>query len=112
MPHPSSRFTLASLVALLGVAVVVLAVMVLAGRPADSQAGPAAKVDIVYLFVTGEGPSAKAWFRDAPSTGMAVQDALDRFAKDGYRAKLVTDELRSTADAVAFVILLERTNER
>ena len=110
MPQNPSRFTLASLVALLGAAVVVLAVMVVAGRPPESRAGPGAKVDIAYLFVTGEGPSAKAWFKDAPSTGMPVQDALDRFAKDGYRAKLITDELRSTADAVAFVILLERQN--
>ncbi len=110
MPHPSPRFTLASLVALLAVAVVVLAVMVVAGNPSSSQAESSAKVDIVYLFVTGEGPSSKAWFKDAPSTGLPVQDALDRFAKDGYRAKMITDELRSTADAVAFVILLERVN--
>ena len=108
MPHPSSRFTLASLVALLGIAVVVLALVVVAGRPADTEAAPTGKVDIVYLFVTGEGPSAKAWFKDAPSTGMNIQDALDRFAKEGYRARLVTDELRATADDVAFVILLER----
>ncbi len=110
MPHPSSRFTLTSLVFLLGIAVLVLAIMVVAGDPRSTQAEPAAKVDIVYLFVTGEGPSAKAWFKDAPSTGLAVQDALDSFAKQGYHAKLITDELRSTADAVAFVILLERKN--
>ena len=110
MPHASSRFTLASLVALLGVAVVVLAVMVVAGRLPHTSAEPRAKADIAYLFVTGEGPSAKAWFKDAPSTGLPVQDALDRFAKEGYRTKLVADDLRSTADAVAFVILLERGN--
>lgn len=109
MPQPSSRFTLASLVALLGIAVVVLAVTVVVGTPSSSQAEPESKIDIVYLFVTGEGPSAKAWFKDAPSTGLPVQDALDRFSKEGYHAKLITDELRSTADAVAFVILLERS---
>ena len=110
MPHAAPRLTLPSLVGLLAVAVLVLAVMVVAGNPASTQAEPSAKVDIVYLFVTGEGPSAKAWFKDAPSTGLPVQDALDRFAKEGYHAKLITDELRSTADAVAFVILLERKN--
>ncbi|MDJ0523601.1 MAG: hypothetical protein QNJ90_16140 [Planctomycetota bacterium] len=110
MSQPTTSPTFRSLLALLGVLVVALALLLVAGNHATSEAAPDGKVDIVYLFVTGEGPSAKAWFKDAPSTGLAVQDALDRFAKQGYHAKLITDELRSTADAVAFVILLERSH--
>jgi len=108
MPHSPVRIPHASLVAALAVAVLVLAVLVLRGPVATSEAAPAQSVDVAYLFVTGEGPSAKAWFKDAPSTGVPVQDALDRFTKLGYVAKLITNELRSTSDSVAFAILLER----
>ncbi len=108
MPHTSTFLARNSVTAILAIAVVVLAVVAIGGSPSISHADAKGTVDIAYLFVTGEGPSAKAWFKDAPSTGLGVQDALDRFAKLGYRAKHVTDELRSTSDAVAFVILLER----
>ncbi len=110
MPHTSAFLARNSVTAILAIAVVVLAVVALGGNPSVSHAAEKGTVDIVYLFVTGEGPSAKAWFKDAPSTGMNIQDALDRFAKEGFHAKLITDELRSAADAVAFVIILERTN--
>ncbi len=109
MSHPASRLPHLSLVLVLAVAVLVLGTLALRGPLPVSEAAPTSPaVDVAYLFVTGEGPSAKAWFRDAPSTGLPVQDALDRFTKQGYVAKLVTNELRSTSDSVAFAILLER----
>ena len=40
---------------------------------------------IAYLHVTGQGPSAKAWYDGGPPTGSQVQAALDRFASQGYR---------------------------
>jgi hypothetical protein len=78
---------------------------------------------IVYLFVTGKGPVAKAWYDGGPPTGVQVQSALDRFAAEGFRtAALVASG--TTADvrvgttaapsatteerASDYVILLER----
>ena len=65
-------------------------------------------VDIIYLHVSGEGPNAKAWYDGAPSPGVPVQDALDSFAKQGYKVARMTDNLRVTADLSAFVLLLQR----
>ena len=74
-------------------------------RPAEASAG---KVDIIYLSVTSEGPTAKAWYDGAPSPGVPVQDALDKFGKEGYRVVAVTEDLRSTIESTAFVVLLQR----
>ena len=38
-----------------------------------------------FVSISGEGSSTKAWFEGAPPTGTRVQEALDRFAKEGYR---------------------------
>jgi hypothetical protein len=38
-----------------------------------------------FISISGEGSSTKAWFEGAPPTGTRVQEALDRFAKEGYR---------------------------
>lgn len=92
----------------LWLALAVLAAVVLTGRHEVSQADADAKVDIAYVFVSNEGPTAKAWYDGAPSPGVPVQDALDTFAKKGYRVARVTENLRATADQTAFVVLLQR----
>jgi hypothetical protein len=53
------------------------------GRGA-SAADPAPAHRIVYLFVSGKGPQAKAWFDGGPPQGLQVQAALDTFARDGF----------------------------
>jgi hypothetical protein len=105
MPTLLTRLLGGGLVAVLVVAVVLLG---LPGSPPESSAEPSKTVDIRYIYVTGEGATAKAWFDGAPSPGISVQDALDKFGEQGYRVAMVTDNLRSTEDNVAFTILLQR----
>jgi len=105
MPSPIARFLGGGLIAGLVIALVLLG---LPGTPRESTAGPEQGVDIRYIYVTGEGATAKAWYDGAPSPGVSVQDALDKFGKEGYRVARLTDNLRSTEDNVAFTILLER----
>ena len=92
---------------LVGLAMVVVALIVLTGRQQPSLAATP-KVDIVYISVTEEGPSARAWFDGAPSPGVPVQDALNRFAKQGYQVAAVSEDLRNEINS--FVILLQRVN--
>lgn len=61
--------------------------LVLRERP--SAASPGDVKHAVFLHVSGEGPSAKAWYRGAPPTGVPVQDALDTFSEQGYRVVAV-----------------------
>ena len=91
--------------------VIALVVSGLPGSPRESVADPEKGVSIAYIYVTGEGSTAKAWYDGVPSPGVAVQSALDRYAKQGYRVARITDNLRSTADDVAFTILLERVEK-
>lgn len=88
--------------------VIALVVAGLPGTPRESAAAPTGAVSIAYIYVTGEGATAKAWYDGVPSPGVPIQNALDRYAKQGYRVARITDNLRSTADDVAFTILLER----
>lgn len=37
-----------------------------------------------FIALSGEGSTTKAWFDGAPPTGTRVQEALDRFAKEGF----------------------------
>ena len=88
-------------------AVVALVITGLPGSPRESTAA-GDPVQIAYIYVTGEGASAKAWYDGVPSPGVPVQSALDKYAKEGFRVARITDNLRSTADDVAFTILLEK----
>jgi len=99
----------ASHIAVAGTALLVLGAILLAGRQQIGHASTP-KIDIVYVSVTGEGPAARAWYDGAPSPGLPVQEALSRFAKQGYKVAETTVDLRSTVevDAAAFVILLQR----
>jgi hypothetical protein len=94
--------------ALVSLALVALALIVLAGRQDPSLAAEDGKVDILYLSVTNEGPTAKAWYEGAPSAGVPVQEALTKFGREGYKVVAVTEDLRSSLDATAIVVLLQR----
>jgi hypothetical protein len=78
---------------------------------------------IVFLNITGEGPTAKAWYRGAPPAGVAVQDALDKFSSEGYHVANVSPSQRPIITTIAsgsgsvtdrseveqfFIVLLER----
>ena len=65
-----------TLCALVAVALVALT---RTGKAADEPYG------LRYIALSGEGSATKAWFDGAPPTGTRVQEALDRFAKEGYR---------------------------
>ncbi len=109
--HPRSRESRrprASHSVFLGIAVLVLALVLVAGRQQESHAA-GGKVDIVYISVVDEGPTARAWYDGAPSPGVPVQDALNKFAKEGYKVAEITLEVRrEAAESSGFVILLQR----
>lgn len=93
------------------------------GRGA-SAADPAPPHRIVYVFISGKGPQAKAWFDGGPPQGVQVQAALDTFARDGFRYVAIsssgvpsrttvtpTSTSQTSSEAVAeaeYVVLLER----
>jgi hypothetical protein len=68
---------------LLALAVAVGAIAVALVQAARVEGADAHR--IAYLHVTGRGPTARAWYQGAPPSGVPVQDALDKFAADGYR---------------------------
>ncbi len=78
---------------------------------------------IAFLTITGEGATARAWYKGAPPAGVPVQDALDTFAADGYRVRNISPSQRPIIQAVVqnsgnviqpsdveqyFIVLLER----
>jgi hypothetical protein len=85
-------------------------------RAASAEPNPRAR--IVYLYVSGTGPQAKAWYDGAPPAGTAVQSALDRFTADGFHYVAISSSGRSPTAGAAqarpdeiaadYVILLER----
>lgn len=52
-------------------------------RGAQADGSPGHR--IVFLFVTGSGPQAKAWYDGAAPQGVPVQAALDKFAGEGFK---------------------------
>ena len=101
----------------LAAAVAVAALAVGRGAAADDRPGKR----LVYLFVSGKGPQAKAWYDGAPPNGVQVQTALDKFSADGYRYVAISSSGVATnvigaaaaptgADTPGadFVILMER----
>jgi hypothetical protein len=73
------------------------AAILLASRPtAAEEPRPGS---IVYVNVSGDGPTSKAWFKGAPPTGMQVQDALDQLVREGYRVHSVTAGFRPSFPA-------------
>ncbi len=111
--------------AVLSMLVVALVSYLWLGRGPGAAAGdPAAPHRIVYVFVTGKGPQAKAWYDGGPPQGAQVQAVLDIFAKDGFRYVAISSSGLSSrvsvsnastqttsTDAVPdaeYVVLLER----
>ena len=113
-----SRARLAILASLL-VAVAVLAIAW--SRGADAEP-PAASHRIVYLYVSGRGAQAKAWYDGGPPSGVQVQQALDTFAGQGFKYRAIASSgvpsqvtvgaaLITPAEGsleASYVILLER----
>lgn len=112
-----SRARLAILASLL-VAVGVLAIAW--SRGADAE--PNVSHRIVYLYVSGRGAQAKAWYDGGPPSGVQVQQALDTFAGQGFKlVSLASSGVASVvtvggvapsgtdgASEASYVILLER----
>ena len=72
-------------------------------------APPELEVGIRYLAVSGDGPSARTWYDGAPPAGVPVQDALDHFAKQGFKVAEISQRLAvGTGEASVWTILLER----
>lgn len=72
-------------IALFSILAAVLASYVAFGRGTGaSAADPAAPHRLVYVFVSGKGPQAKAWYDGGPPQGAQVQGVLDTFVKDGF----------------------------
>ena len=88
-----------SLTLALGVLALVLAFLLVFDRP--SQAEDKGAHHIVYLNITGEGPTAKAWYRGAPPAGVLLQEALDKFSAEGYRVSSVSPSQRPLVQAAA-----------
>lgn len=83
------------------------AVAVLLARRGEAEAEPLPHM--VYVSITGEGPSAKAWYDGAAPTGVPVQAALDTFAKQGYRLGQVSEaRAREEGESLVWLLILER----
>ena len=110
---------------LLSVVVVGVVAFLLLGRGPGASAGDSAPPHrIAYLFVSGKGPQAKAWYDGGPPQGAQVQAVLDTFAKDGFHYVAVASSGLSSRISVTsattaatstdpapeaeYVILLER----
>jgi hypothetical protein len=108
----SSRFLV------LGAVLVAAGAVLVAARPGRAEDPP---YDMRYVSVTGDGSTAKAWFEGAPPSGTKVQDALDRFAREGYRLASLSPAWRQanvtvspatptsvTTPESVYVLILER----
>jgi hypothetical protein len=82
--------------------VVVVAAVVVALAPAG-RADDQRPRSMVYVNISGDGPTAKAWYRGAPPPGVPVQEALDAFAKDGYRISRIVPGNRPSIQMVSTV---------
>lgn len=104
----------ATLGLLLGVAALVFAAV----RPSRAEGPP---YEMRYVSIVGDGSNAKAWFEGAPPSGARVQEALDRFAREGFHFSALSPSWRqgsvtvnpagptsTTAPDAAYVLVLER----
>jgi hypothetical protein len=102
---------------------VAVAALVAVGAAAFSfgrgAAADGATQKIAYLFVSGKGPSAKAWYDGGPPAGVQVQAALNVFSGQGFKVTAISSSGQppitptggpTSADGQGadFVILLER----
>ena len=75
---------------------------------------------IAYLFVSGKGPNAKAWYDGGPPAGLQVQAALNSFSSQGFKVTAISSSGQPAvttsgppvgsdpSQGADFVILLER----
>ncbi|MCA9315821.1 MAG: hypothetical protein R3F05_05320 [Planctomycetota bacterium] len=99
----------AAVLALAALAVVGAALAFAFGARAEDRPTPR-ETDIRYLAVTGDGPTARAWYDGAPPNGTPVQEALDTFAQQGFRVSQVSQSLIvSSSEASRWTILLQRS---
>lgn len=73
---------IASRTLFLGALALVAGAAFVAARPGRAEDPP---YDLRYISITGDGGTAKAWFEGAPPSGTKVQEALDRFTREGFR---------------------------
>lgn len=106
-PTPSRRMTAPIWLAL---GALLAALVFVASRPGEAEAEPAPSVVTRFLSVTGEGPTAKAWYEGAQPSGIPLQRALEKFNTDGFRVVTVTEPHPSKAGNGEFVwaILMEK----
>ncbi len=109
-PHTRLGTThLALLVAVLVGALVSLFVLPTRSSDADEKG----EHSIVHISVIGEGLQIKAFYEGAPPAGSPLQEALSRFAKEGYKVSAIGDPYPdargTTGSAYVWNILLERT---
>ncbi len=108
-PHAHLGTThLALLVAVLAGALISL--FVLPARSTNAEERGARS--IIHLSVSGEGSQTKAYYDGAPPAGTPLQDALTKFANEGYIVAAVGDpypDSRGTSGTLyTWNILLER----
>lgn len=94
------------------------AAVLLLAATTPGEAEEADKREIVYIAITGQGPTAKAWYRGAPPTGEEVQPAFDRFGARGFRVTHVAASNPTTVlqnqsaidnlDEQYFIVVLEK----
>lgn len=94
-----------SAILLLVILVTAAATLVLGSRDAASE-DP--KVETRYLSVTGDGPTARAWYDGSPPSGVQLQEALDKFNGEGFRVARITDPYVGTSGSVVWGLLMER----
>ncbi|MDJ0974044.1 MAG: hypothetical protein QNJ98_06255 [Planctomycetota bacterium] len=75
----------------LGLGALVAALLFVATGAGDATAEPTGPVETQYLSVTGEGPTAKAWYEGAQPSGIPLQRALSTFNKQGFHVVTVTE---------------------
>jgi len=93
----------------LAVALFLALFLVLDSRRPGSAEPPETGNHIVYVSITGEGPSAKAWFDGATPTGVPVQTALDQFSAKGYRVAAVSEAReRREGEVLVWLLMLQR----
>jgi hypothetical protein len=94
---------------LLGVALALGVLLALDAGRRPTAAAPQGKVHTVYISVTGDGPSAKAWFEGAAPAGVPVQNALDHWSERGYRVSALSEaRLGTQGDTPIWLLMLER----
>ena len=104
-PRWRITFGVSLIAALLFVGVVLFASSMRSGHAAP----PEESIEIRYLGVSGDGSQARTWYDGAPPAGVPVQDALDFFAKQGFRVSEVTQRLAvASGEASVWTILMER----